>query len=62
MAERNAGVPGERRLEFRIGVNLGDIFIQDDDIFGDGINVAAMLEGLADPGGIFISGIAFDQV
>src|SRR6516162_2122525 len=50
MAERNAGVPPERRIEFRIGINLGDIIIDESDIFGDGVNVAARLEALAEPG------------
>src|SRR5579863_9074621 len=56
MAELNAGVPAERRIEFRIGINLGDIVAEDHDIFGDGVNVAARLEALADPAGICISG------
>jgi TolB-like protein/class 3 adenylate cyclase len=55
MADRNAGVPQNKRIEFRIGINLGDIIHQDKDIFGDGVNVAARLEGLAEPGGICIS-------
>jgi adenylate cyclase len=62
MAQRNAGVPQEQRIEFRIGVNLGDIIIDRDDIHGDGVNVAARLEGLAQPGGICISGAAHEQV
>jgi adenylate cyclase len=62
MLERNADLPEGRRIEFRIGVNLGDIIVQDDDVYGDGVNVAARLEGLADPGGIWISGSAFEQV
>ena len=52
MAERNADVPHERRIEFRIGINVGDIIIDRGDIFGDGVNVAARLEGVAEPGGI----------
>jgi adenylate cyclase len=56
MAERNAGVPPEQRIEFRIGINVGDIIIEDDDIFGDGVNVAARLQELAEPGGICVSG------
>jgi len=62
MAERNEGVPVDRRLLFRIGINLGDILIEGDDILGDGVNVAARLEGIADPGGIYISASAYDQV
>jgi TolB-like protein len=56
MAERNAEVPQEKRIEFRIGINVGDIIIDGGDIFGDGVNVAARLEGLAEPGGICVSG------
>jgi class 3 adenylate cyclase len=62
MAERNAEVPEARRIEFRIGINLGDIILDDDDIFGDGVNVAARLEGLAEPGGICVSRVVQDQV
>jgi adenylate cyclase len=62
MAERNAGVPQDRRIEFRIGINVGDIIVQDKDIFGDGVNVAARLEALAEPGGICVSQAAHDQV
>src|SRR5262245_65489795 len=62
MAERNEGVPADRRMLFRIGINLGDILIEGDDILGDGVNVAARLEGLAEPGGICISASAYDQV
>src|SRR2546425_11790079 len=50
MVERNAGVPGDRRIEFRIGVNLGDIIVEDNDIFGDGVNVAARIESITQPG------------
>jgi TolB-like protein len=62
MAERNAGVPSERRMEWRVGVHLGDILIDGEDILGDGVNLAARLEGIAKPGGICISEDAFRQV
>lgn len=62
MRERNADTPEDRRIEFRIGVNLGDVMVQDDDVYGDGVNVAARLEGLAEPGGICVSGTVFDQI
>jgi TolB-like protein/class 3 adenylate cyclase len=55
IAENNAPLPSDRRIEFRIGINVGDIVVEDGDIFGDGVNVAARLEGLADPGGICVS-------
>ena len=62
MAERNEAVPQDRRMLFRIGINLGDILIEGEDILGDGVNVAARLEGIAEPGGICISSSAYDQV
>jgi len=62
MAERNADVPPDRRIEFRMGINLGDIIRDGRDIHGDGVNVAARLEALADPGGICVSRAARDQV
>jgi adenylate cyclase len=62
MGERNAGVPPEKRIELRIGVHVGDIMIEDDDIFGDGVNIAARLESIAQPGGICISDDAYRQV
>ena len=62
MSERNADEGDERRIDFRIGVNLGDIIIEGNDIHGDGVNVAARLEGLAEPGGICISRAARDQI
>jgi adenylate cyclase len=62
MAKGNEGVPVERRMLFRIGINLGDILIEGDDILGDGVNIAARLEGIAEPGGICISSSAYDQV
>src|SRR5438477_363249 len=60
--DRNAGVPEDRRIEFRIGVNLGDVIVEGEDIFGDGVNVAARLESIAKPGGITISGSVRDHV
>ena len=62
MAERNVEVPAERRIEYRIGLNLGDIIIDDKDIYGDGVNIAARLEALAEPGGICVSRVVRDQV
>ena len=62
MIERNADVPQGERVEFRIGINVGDTIIEDDDIFGDGVNVAARLEGLAEPGGICVSGRVEEDV
>jgi adenylate cyclase len=62
MAERNGGVPDDRRMDLRIGVHLGDVLVEDDDILGDGVNIAARLEGIAEPGGICISEDAFRQV
>ncbi len=62
MVERNAGVPEGKRILYRIGVNLGDVLIEGDDILGDGVNIAARLESIAEPGGICISGSAYDQV
>jgi len=62
MGERNTGVPPERRIELRIGIHVGDIMIEDDDIFGDGVNIAARLESIAQPGGICISDDAYRQV
>jgi TolB-like protein len=62
MAQRNQGIAEDRRMLFRIGVNLGDILIEADDILGDGVNVAARLEGIAEPGGICVSSSAYEQV
>lgn len=61
-AKRNEGVPDDRRIRFRIGINLGDIIVEDGDIFGDGVNVAARLEAIAEPGGIAVSASVCDQV
>jgi TolB-like protein len=62
MIERTAKLPPEKRIQFRIGINVGDIIIDDNDIYGDGVNVAARLESLADPGGIMVSRVVHDQV
>src|SRR5439155_8098339 len=62
MAERNADVPPDGRIEFRMGINIGDIIREGRDIFGDGVNIAARLEGLAEPGGICVSRAVRDQV
>src|SRR5262249_17573181 len=55
IAKRNSDIAAEKRIEFRMGINVGDVVVEDGDIFGDGVNVAARLEGLADPGGICVS-------
>ena len=62
MTERNIKMPSNRRIEFRIGINLGDVIIAGDDIYGDGVNVAARLQEIAEPGGVCISGTVFDQI
>jgi adenylate cyclase len=62
MARRNADISPARWIQFRIGINLGDVIVEEDDIFGDGVNVAARLETLAEPGGICVSGAVHDQV
>jgi adenylate cyclase len=62
MARRNADTPPDRWMQFRIGINLGDLIFENDDIFGDGVNIAARLETLAEPGGICVSGAVRDQV
>jgi adenylate cyclase len=59
---RNTELPSERRMEFRIGVNVGDVIVEEERLYGDGVNIAARLEGLAEPGGICISGTVYDQV
>jgi len=62
LAERNAELPAERKMEFRIGINLGDVIQEGERIYGDGVNVAARIEGLAEGGGVCISGTAYDQI
>ena len=62
MAGRNEGLPENRQIVYRIGINVGDIVIEDKDIFGDGVNIAARLEGLAEPGGIYIARNVFNQI
>jgi adenylate cyclase len=62
IAIRNAELPDDRKLRFRIGINLGDVMVKDDDLFGDSVNVAARLEGLAEAGGVCISGAVFEQI
>jgi len=62
LAKRNAGLPTDRRMEYRIGINLGDIMVEGEAIYGDGINIAARMESLADGGGICISGTVYDHI
>ena len=62
MVERNAAIPPNERIEFRVGINLGDVIAEEHDIFGDGVNVAARLEALAEPSGICISRMVRDQI
>src|SRR5712672_895345 len=62
MAERNSATPQSERIEFRVGINLGDVIAEEHDIFGHGVNVAARLEALAEPGGVCLSRVVRDQV
>src|SRR5918994_1451276 len=62
LAERNTAVSDEKRIELRIGVNLGDVVIEGDDIYGDGVNIAARLEEMAEAGGVCLSAAVYDQV
>ena len=62
MAEQNASEPQDNRIDLRIGIHVGDIIIDDNDIFGDGVNIAARLEGIAEPGGVCMSNDAYRQV
>jgi len=59
---RNAALPAERRVEFRIGINLGDVLVEGEQLHRAGVNIAARLEGLAEPGGICLSGVVYEQV
>ena len=62
MPERNTGVGEDSRIELRIGINLGDVIVEPDDLYGDGVNIAARIEALADAGGVFVSNTVHDQV
>lgn len=62
LKNKNDELPENRKMAFRIGVNIGDVIHDEDRIYGDGVNIAARVEGLADPGGVAISGTAFDNV
>src|SRR5499427_454136 len=62
MPERDIGVDTESRIELRIGINLGDVIVEGDDLYGDGVNIAARIEALADAGGVFVSNTVHDQV
>ena len=62
LKSRNAQLPDHRRMEFRIGINLGDVIVEGDRLYGDGVNIAARLEGLADPGDICISGTVYEHI
>src|SRR5215470_20189866 len=62
LQRHNADLPPPRQMRFRIGINLGDVIVQDDRLYGDGVNIAARLEGLAEGGGVCLSGTAYDQI
>ncbi len=62
LAERNASLPADRKMRLRIGVNLGDVIVKDGTVYGDGVNIAARLEALAEPGGICVSRMVYDNI
>src|SRR5947199_5957948 len=62
MPERNTSVGADNRIELRIGINLGDVIVEGDDLYGDGVNIAARIESLTDAGGVFVSNTVYDQV
>src|ERR1700752_4409192 len=62
MPERNIGAAADDRIELRIGINLGDVIVEGDDLYGDGVNIAARIEALADAGGVFVSNTVHDRV
>jgi class 3 adenylate cyclase len=62
VAQRNAGLPDAERIVFRVGVNLGDVALVDGDVYGDGVNIAARLEQLCEPGGVTVSGTVYDHL
>src|SRR6266403_3004860 len=62
MTERDSGVAADNRIERRIGINLGDVIVEGDDLYGDGVNIAARIEALAHPGGVFVSSTVYDHV
>ena len=62
MPERNTGIEADSRIELRIGINLGDVIVEGDDLYGDGVNIAARIEALADAGGVFVSNTVHDHV
>src|SRR6516225_5084641 len=62
MPERNTSIAAESYIELRVGINLGDVIVEGDDLYGDGVNIAARIEALADPGGVFVSNTVHDQV
>jgi adenylate cyclase len=62
MPERDTGIGTDNRIELRIGINLGDVIVEGDDLYGDGVNIAARIEALAEPGGVFVSNTVYDHV